>query len=298
MSENKQERNLATLGHGKLYRALSTVAYVGVFAAFAIMIFSIVLKWNMNAYLWGAVASIAILSLGIISALPWVRRIEKKEFKLASLVFAIFIAVCVVLWLICLWLIVNIIGTQNADSAAWFAQFLKITIIVSLQLMVSTFVGNVVIKCGKTMIAIQVISYLSYAFVDFYISYLLFCVNIDPLASSPINVNTSALGVLGKPFMIALFVLALVYCLISNAIIKSIENRRVKAMAEELVLKAQEQNQSQQTVNINLVGAQQAPAAEQKDVRAKLADLKQLKEDGLITEEEYNKKRDDILKQL
>jgi len=297
MSENRQEKNLAALGHGKLYRALSTAAYVGVFAAFAIIIFSIVLGWNMNAYLWGVIATIAILSLGLISALPWIRRIEKNNFKVVSLVFSIFIAVCVVLWLICLWMIVVIIATHNADSALWFAQFLKITIIVSLQLMVATFVGNVIIKCGKTMLAIQVISYLSYVFVDFYLSYLLLCISIDPLASSPISVNADALGVLGKSWMIALFVLALVYCLISNAIIKSVENKRVKAIAEDFVLKAQ-QEQAQPTVNINLVGAQQAPATEQKDVRAKLEDLKKLKEDGLITEEEYNQKREQILKEL
>jgi len=296
MSENRQEKNLAALGHGKLYRALSTVAYVGVFAAFAIMIFSIVLHWNMNAYLWGAVASIAILSLGIISALPWVRRIEKKEFKVVSLVFAIFIAACVLLWLVCLWMIVVIIGTQNAESAIWFAQFLKITIIVSLQLMVATFVGNVIIKCGKTMLAIQVISDLSYLFVDFYLSYLLICINIDPLASSPVSINTDALGVLGKGWMVALFVLALVYCLISNAIIKSVENRRVKAIAEDFVLKAQEQSQAQTTVNINVVGGEKVEAKE--TAEQKLAKLKDLYDKQLITESDYNKKRDEILKDL
>ena len=296
MSENRQEKNLAALGHGKLYRALSTVAYVGVFAAFAIMIFSIVLHWNMNAYLWGAVASIAILSLGIISSLPWIRRIEKKEFKVVSLVFAIFIAACVLLWLVCLWMIVVIIGTQNAESAIWFAQFLKITIIVSLQLMVATFVGNVIIKCGKTMLAIQVISDLSYLFVDFYLSYLLICISIDPLASSPVSINTDALGVLGKGWMVALFVLALVYCLISNAIIKSVENRRVKAIAEDFVLKAQEQSQAQTTVNINVVGGEKVEAKE--TAEQKLAKLKDLYDKQLITESDYNKKRDEILKDL
>ena len=60
MSENRQENNSKLLGQGKLYRTLSTSAFVGVFAAFAIIIFSIILKWNLNAYLWGVIASIAI----------------------------------------------------------------------------------------------------------------------------------------------------------------------------------------------------------------------------------------------
>ena len=280
--ENSQEKNLAGIGHGKLYRALSTAAFVGVFAAFAIIIFSLVLKWNLNAYLWGAIATIAILSLGLISSLPWIRRIEKNEYKKVSIIFASFIGICVILWLISLWMIVVIIGAHNADLALWFAQMLKITILVSLQLMVATFVGNVVIKCGKTMIIIQAISYLSYVFVDFYLSYLLFCININPTASNPISVNTEALGVLGHAFMIALFVLAVVYCLISNAIIKSIENRRVKAMTEELVL---------QKTN-------QPPKEEVETPEPKLAQIKDLYDKKLISEEEYNKKREDILNQL
>ena len=297
MSENRQEKNLAALGHGKLYKILSTIAYVGMFAAVGIVVITLTSSIHLNAYLWGVVATIAILSLGLTSSLPWIRRIENREYKTASIVFAAFIAACVVLWAICLWMVVVMYAKNDMSSLDWFLQFLKIAILVSLQLMVSTFVGNVLIKCGKTMIAIQVISYLSYLFVDFYLSFLVFCIVISPGSSSPIYVNTEALGVLGKPAMVTIFALALVYTFIAKFIMRSIENRRVRDMTEEMVLKNQ-QEQAQPTVNINLVGAQQAPAGEQKDVRAKLADLKQLKEDGLITEEEYNKKREQILKDM
>lgn len=287
---NRQEKNLSNLGHGALYRVLSTIAYVGVFAAVGILVVSLTSGWTLNEYLWGAIATIAILSLGIISSLPWIRRIEKKEYRVASIVFTLFIAACVVLWAICLWLAVVMISSRDGSNAVWFAQFLRIAIIVSLQLMVSTFVGNVLIKCGKTMVFIQVISYLSYLFVDFWLSTLALCIVINPnSATAPIAINDSV-GFLFKPVMITIFVLALVYALISKFIMRSIEGRRVKAMTEEMVLQMDKKAEP--------VEHKDSTQKTQGSIEEKLAKLKELYDKNLITEEDYNKKRDDILKNL
>ena len=303
MSENRQEKNLAALGHGKLYRALSTAAYVGVFAAVGILVVTLTSSLKIdNAYVWGAIANVAFLSIGIISALPWIRRIENREYKVASIVFASFIAACVVLWSICLWIVVNMVAQHDLSSLDWFLQFLRIAIIVSLQLIVSTFVGNVLIKCGKTMIILQIISYLSYLFVDFYLSFVAFCIVIDPGSSNPIRINDS-IGFLGKPAMITIFALALVYTFIAKFIMRSIEGRRVRAMTEEMLLKSNKEPQQQPAVQIQVVGAapaSEAPAkkADDESVESKLSKLKELYDKQLITESDYNQKREQILKEL
>ena len=293
MSDNRQEINSKMIGQGKLYRTLSSIAFIGVFIAMGIIVLSIMGTIPaLNATLWGIVASFAIICLGIISTLPWIRRIEKNEFKKVSIIFVAFIAACAILWLICLWLIIAMILKEDPSSSLWFLLILQIAIVLSLQLMVATFVGNVLIKCGKTMIVVQVISYLSYLFVDFYLSFLVCSVVIDPTGANQVSLNETMASVITNFTVVTIFVLAVVYSLIANSIIKSIENRRVKAMTEEALLRNVQQNNQQLT-------QQNAPIAPQTETAEdKLAKLKDLYDKHLITEEEYNKKRNDILSQL
>ena len=284
--------------HGLLYRVLKTISIAGIFVAAGIIVVTLLnANLQLDATLWGVIATVAILCINIISALPWIGRIERKELLKTSIVFVCLIAATALLWTICLWLAVFIYKSGSSEHVLALLQTIKITILISLQFMIATVVGNIVVKCKKTMIVFQVITYLSYAYIDFYLSFLLLCIVIDPGVGITVNETASFLF---RPVMGTIAGLALVYALISNAIFKRLETSKARDVVEDLARNPN--NPQQPSVQINVVGAQPAPAAqpapEQTDVRAKLENLKKLKEDGLITEEEYNKKREEILKNM
>ena len=277
------EKNQTVGKEGKLYRALSTTAFIGIFLAAGVVVTTLVNpSMHLNAWVWGVIVSIGVLSLGIISVLPWIRRLEKGEYKKISLTFIIFVAVCVDLWLVCIWLAITMFSTKNSDGAIWLLWFIKITVIISLQLMVATVVGDLVTKVKKTMIPFQVITYASYAFADFYLSFLLVCITITP-AQGKIGVS-SALGVLGNPLMVTLFCIALVYMMISSFIVKSIETRRMRNMATDNF-----ENM------ISGKGADQQAAPAEKTMEGELTSLKDMLDKGLITEEEYANAKKNII---
>ncbi len=280
---------------GKIYRALSTTAYVGIFVAAGIIVASLVNPtFALNATLWGIIFTIGVICLGLISVLPWVRKLEKGEYKKLSLIFIVFVAVCVILWLICVWLVITMINSQNPDNIVWLLWFIKVTLLVSLQLMVATVAGNLWTKCRNTMIPFQVVTYASYGFVDFYFSYLLFCVNINPTnTANPISLDTNALGALGTSFMITVLAIALVYMSISNFIIKRMEARRLVNMAadnfEEML--ADQKEELQKVVDEK--NAQ--PSATGKTMEEELNGLKDMLDKGVLTQEEYDEARKNVI---
>ena len=281
-------------GEGKAYRAIATSSYIGIFLAAGIVVASLVNPtFALNATLWGFIFTIGVISLGLISVLPWVRKYERGEYKTLSIVFIIFVAVCVVLWLICVWLIIHMINSQNANNLVWLLWFIKVTLLVSLQLMVATVAGNLWTKCRNTMIPFQVITYASYGFVDFYFSYLLFCVKINPTNSAnPLGLNTDALGALGTSFMITVLAIALVYMSISNFIIKKMEARRLVNMATDNFadMLTDQKDDSQKAVDENNASA---PAT--KTMEEELTSLKDMLDKGILTKEEYDEARKNVI---
>ena len=280
-------------GEGKVYRALATTSYVGIFVAAGIIVASLVNpSFGLNPTIWGLIFTIGLLSLGIISSLPWVRKLEKGEYKKLSIIFIIFVAVTVVLWLICVWLVIIMINTENPDKMLWFLQFVKITIIVSLQFMVATVVGNLWTKVKNTMIPFQAITYASYGFVDFYFSFLLFCIDINPTNSAnPVSIDTKALGALGSSWMITILVIALVYTAISNFIVKRMEAKIVMNMAaDKMADMVNGQNGADESAAQPVASA---PA--EKTMEGELTSLKDMLDKGLITEDEYAEARKNII---
>lgn len=302
---------------GKYYRLVNTCSIIGLFVAVGIIVFMITGTIHPTSSLMGIIAAIAILCFSCILALPWVRKIELNEFKILSYVFLGIVGLSCVLWLISDIVIISqykaikLASTKELTDAEQTKlltgvlrtiNFLKASVFISIQFSVASFIATSITKYRKTMIPFQVISYVSYLFCDFWFSSFLFTVNINSnVAAIQANgfgdfldnifkINEGYLNFLTSKVMITIFVLAIAYVLVANAIIKRQEQTRIKHTAEDLAY--------------GRVGTT-VPVSEETETQTvsetpeeKLAKLKKMYESELITKEEYEEKKASILKDM
>lgn len=281
---------------GKIYKTISSIAITGIFVAVGILVLALTGNLKLSPALFGLMFSIAVLCMGLITTLPWVRRIERNQVKKLSLVFIGFIGLCALLWLITIWVVVGLInqGSAVSDNAiAGTMLFVQITIVLSMQLLITTFIGSMILRFGKELIPFQVITGISYLFLDFYITFALLCIRINP-AIPELSVADS-ISILGSNAMITLLVLSLAFMGVSAGVMKSIETRRIRHTTEILVEK-----DSPLFDNVDNGEKDTKPEQSQgkESPEDRLEKLKKLYEQNLITEEEYNSKRADILKDM
>ena len=281
---------------GKIYKTISSISIAGIFVAVGILVFALTGYLKLSPALFGLVFSIAVLCMGLVTTLPWVRRIEKNQVKKLSFLFIGFIGLCALLWLIAIWVVVGLINAGDAitdNAIAGTMLFVQITVVLSMQLLISTFIGNMILRFGKELIPFQVVTGISYLFLDFYITFALLCIRINP--AIPELTVAESISLLGSRFMITLLILSLAFMGVSAGVMKSIETRRIRHTTEILIDKNSplfenvdgEQSSTQSTSEQNKESSQD-----------RLEKLKNLYEQNLITEEEYNAKRADILKDM
>lgn len=274
---------------GKLYKIISSIAIIGIFVAAGLLVLAFTKSLPLSAISFGFVFSVAVICLGAISTLPWIRRFENNDNKKIATAFLIVIGVCVLLWLICVWLGIIIYKRAQADieslnAAIALIWIIKITLLISLQLIVSSTITNVLLKYKKTLIPFQVITYASHLYIDFYLTYLILCLGVNsggPYVSEGISF-------LGHKAAWVLLILAFVYAIISSSILRSIEVKKMKNEAKEAAANGAKDET-----------AQKQEAAKTSDTpQQKLENLKKMYEQELITKEEYEQKRSEIIKDL
>ena len=288
----------------RLYKLVSNIAIIGVFASVAILVLGIFKIFKMNSFIFGIVATIAVLSIACFLLLPWVRRLGNGESKKVALVFMALIIACAILWLICVYMFIGIYNKSKIEgfeskSLVTPLNFVKVTLIISLQFLMASLVAETIIRYKKKMIVFQAITYLSNLFFDFYITFFLGCLSITNKGMA----LSSKAKILGNKFMVVMFVISILYMAISSAIMKKQEEKRlVMAAHDSYNIDGTRKTEKQRTVKEML-----GDKAESADVEAevvsqkpeeKLESLKNMLDKNLITQEEYDKKREEILKDI
>ena len=271
------------MSHEKLYRSIQTIAVICLFASVALAIMMTFKVLPYSTVMLAIVLIVLVISASCMMVLPWVKQLSKGEFKILCFVmFGVAAASCI-LWTADVIVGVNLASTiQDASSTVALSQlkFLKVSLILSFQFIVACSIASFVVKYRKTMIAFQVITYISNLYIDFYGSYALACVKVtnDGLTF----VGSSAF--ITNKFAIMFAVMALAFVAISNAVIRSMDKRRQREALAPVF-----ESQEKQT---------EANASNGKSVQEKLKELKSMFDNNLITEEEYAKKRDELINQL
>lgn len=309
--DRKRERDLKRHINrgGKAYNMVKGFAILGVFAAFAILIFTGVLN-TMAFSLYGLGVTILVISISALCTLPWVRRMEKKNFVKTSIVFLSLTGAFCVLWIVCSWLSVGLIEksvNSSVEEAALTSTltFIKIAFICSLQFVFASIIGNGILKYRKSLVAFQIVAYVSYLILDFYITYLFARTQI---VHGGLQFDQS-LGFITSKIGIALLVVSLVFMAVSTIVMNSVERKKIMQTADQIYRKAIndiDKDSYNYDASEEVEDADETPQKETKapekaaelSSEEKLEKLKNMYDKQLITKEEYEKKKSDILNNM
>lgn len=299
---------------GKIYKIINNVSIVGLFLAVTLFVLMIMGTIGWSSEMVGFVLAIAILCFSMILALPWVRKLEQGEFKVLSNVFLGLVTVCCILWITADVVIIKEYKTIKYMSSVQATDdenrrflkgllgslnYLKATLFITIQFSVASFIATSITKLRNSMIPFQAITYSAYGFCDFWISGILLSLRIksnidfsDDVAVNDIfSTNQGLLKFLVSRTVITILVIAIAYVIISAAIMKRQEAKRINNATEDLVYGDKK----------DAVLEQNTEAEPQKYVETpdeKLASLKKMLDNNLITKEEYDKKKSEILKDM
>lgn len=298
LRKRREKQAMQSEPDSRLYRTISMTAILGSFVIAGLLVLAITKVFSMNSTIFGLLGTLGFFCIGCLLILPWIKKLEKGEFKKTSIVFLSFVVVCVLLWVISLWMGISIYnkirdGAQTLSDKDVFStlNFIKGTLIVSLQFMVVSVVATCATRYQKTLLLFQGITYLSYAYLDFYFTFFLACVKFNYEAKK-IGISDSV-SFLGNRFVITILILAVVYVIIANAIMKRVEMRKSQNAMEEMYKMSGNIDEYKEKVNSV---TQDQP--QEKTVEERLAELKNMLDKELITNEEYEKKKEEILKDI
>ena len=279
---------------GKLYRIISTVAIIGLFLAVGLLVVGIMQRF-MSAGLCLFLAILAILCLCATLALYWVRFLEKKVNVKLSIAMLALLGLAAVLWTAVAIVVYSMYvqgkaGTLGEPRARMV--FIQIALITAFQIFEALLIASTWVKYKKSYLVFQIIMYISNLFVDFWFSVLFSCFNFTGTGSEVFALDRAAF--LTSPGMITTLVLFIVYTIICNSVLRSIEQRRIRNIAHD------EYNMDDDVEPADAVAERVDKATAKKNAtpEEKLSNLKDLLEKGLITEEEYKEKKAKIIDEM
>lgn len=288
MAFGLKKKNASYENESNIYKLISNIAVIGIFVSIAILVLGIAKIFKLNSFILGLIATIAIISIACWLVLPWIKRLTDGKNKNVAIVFISLIALCAVLWIISVYMIIHIYreakaGGETISSLVSTLKFVKVTLIISLQFLMASLIAETVMRYKNRMIVFQAITYASNLYFDFFVTFFLCCLSVTLEDGLKVSDNIKFLG---NKFAIVLFVLAIIYMIISNAIIKKQEEKRVaRAMHQNYDIDGEKKAEPESAVQEN--------SAEQR-----LESLKNMLDKNLITQEEYDKKREEILKDM
>lgn len=269
----------------KLFKILQNTAISIILVMVALVIFSIAEIIPFTPVLGCFYGIILIVCFACLYALPWARKFEKNENKKLSLIFMSLIAVCAVLWMACLIVVIGCI-TSDKEPGMFLFNLIRISLVLSIQMLVSSTIASTILKYKNSMIPFQVITYLSHVYIDFFVTTIIVSIN------SKFDTN-SIVPFLFTKWPLIILALSCAYVFISNIIIKKTDKRK---MTEVAYASGDVNYNPNQVVGDGFGGVQETTT--QLSPTVKLEKLKDMYEKELITKEEYEKKKEEILKEF
>lgn len=273
----------------KLYKSIQTIAIVGLLGAVSLLVLGIGDIIPFSSGLLVLIGVIATICGCCLLACPWIRRLENNDLKILCFVFLGLIAVVCILWIICIFQIQRIYKISNDETISdevadktmlGILKFFKASAIISIQFVTASTIASTLAKYRKSYLPIQVIMYASHIFVDFYVTFFMCCITT---VNGDLKINDN-ISILWSKFMVILFVLALLYVIITNAVLKRIEGKRITNLTEDVAM--------------SQAYTQSSPESKTESAEEKLLSLKTFYEKELITKEEYEAKRSEIIKKM
>lgn len=274
----------------KIFTVIQTVSILCLFATVALLI----LGWTNNfltAELTLTLSIFIVTSLAAVLCMPWISKLKEPKQKILAIVLLSLIGLSAILWIISsifIYLLYKNGDSYSAQTTAVFLNFIRACMIISFQAIEANMISLAILRYKNRHLALQIVMYLSYLYVDFWISVVIG------------GINFSASNVTFSPILPALFstgaivtlLIAIVYIVLASSIINSIDAKKNggkhSAPLTESVLESLSENETENNIETK----------KEESSEEKLTKLKELFDKKLITEEEYNQKKSKILEEI
>lgn len=299
----------------KLYRTVRTVVIFVTALTTALFVLSFLVKDLRHVWLYKMVFVLYALCAGGGMTLPWITEFERDRRKAAKgeavaswrkfVVFAFWglTAICTLLWIISVFIIsdeaIALVEDQELDLSGT-STMLRISVIVTLQVAVGSVIAASTMRYGKKYLGLRVVIYATLAYLDFWLSWFVGGTTVPKLSGKVFFAPIHVTGL----WVIA--ILAAVALLTAGGIFGAQARRKeielfmkgdVEALTEgDVDLIDSTATHSWGKKETPAPAAPSAPAG--KDPEQQLAKIKDLLDKGLITEEEYHAKRQDIIDKM
>lgn len=278
----------------KILSILTYVAIIGLFVDVALVVLGLFRVIPFSTNLFEAIGIIGVICLSSLLIIPWIRYIANKEHKILSIVFLCFVGVCTILWIVSIVLMVGIFkeGDKMSDkTTADMLNTIKASLLITIQFCVASSITSNILKFGKKWIVFQIIMYVSLIYIDFYFTSLILCMKIS---AGGFKFVTS-LTYVGDKWAYVLLSIAFMYSVIASAIMNRSKYgfRRRRGLFANTTI-AEDIDEEDRKMIADMAGTKQA----EPDAKKRLAELKEMLDQGLITQEEYDAKRKDIIEKL
>ena len=275
------------MGKSKLQKIFSTTAILGAFIVVGVLILMAMGIINSNRALIDFLLIIGILCFGCISCLIVARYLNDKSKRIPVLIVLILTGLTCLLWIIFVFIgqsFIDAIGNNTLTDAGFsgILIYTKITIILTIQTSFANLLVSNLFRLKRDMMVFQGIMYASNAIMDFWLTFVVLGIKVE---------GGHSFEWLFSTFWVTVFIISAVYTIMSNAILRRYERRRVQ---EDVVYGKVTYSDSYKKAK-----AEQEPKSEPKNsLEERIKKLDVLKEKGLITDEEYSARKSKILEEI
>ena len=230
---------------------------------------------------------LGIIAFGMISCLLPAKILAKNKKSIFAWTVIGMTALVCLLWIIFIFIGQGVIDALAGDgsldtalSGIWV--YTQIVVFLTIQTFMVNLVCSNIYIFKKTMIPFQAVMYASNLIVDVWFTILIFAVKINAEGSFEFGANF----LWDNKFVLTLFLLALAFTILSSAILKSIQKRRERVMTLE------DHDKYAKSAEI------QHKEEQKETIEERIKKLDDLKEKGIISEEEYKDKKAKILDEI
>ena len=270
-----------------LFKILSNISLYSLLGLSIWIALIITTDLTWNTFSFTCISILAIICFCSFIAMPWAKRSKISNYATISKIFIYLCAILCCLLILSDIFIVNIVVTSKTlEQSIFQMNFIKWVLIFVIQFSISSSIVNTYLQYSKDRLPLQILSGISYIVFDIYLTTIIIAVSISK--EGGFSFNNSVMNYLFSKPMITLLVVA---CFIFattliwfHALKRHSRKSGINIDRRKVIEKENpntEENQKEQSV-----------------IEDKLEKLNSMYEKKLITEDEYNQKRKDILDKL
>ena len=272
----------------KLEKIMSILPITLAFIIVGVFVLMLVDVFPSNRVMIDILLVLLILCVGCISCLTATRILTKEKNKnniYAYVILGLTGLTCL-LWIIFIFVGQNLIDALINETATtgnligvW--NFAKVIIFITIQTSLVNLVISNLFTFKKEYFAFQIIMYVSNFLVDLWLTIVIMSASLTEE-----GLKFSANWLIDSKFFGTVFALALAYSILAGAIMKSIVKKRTRDLTldKQTILKTVRDNNTE--------------SQDSNSIEVRIKKLDELKEKGIITEEEYSAKKAKILEEI